>query len=377
MMAGSRRGGTLRTVRRIREAPSVESLQIKNITAQCRHWEAGRDHQQVLFAEHPECGYRAVIAIHDTTMGAAIGGTRMWAYESDNAAIMDALRLSRGMTFVNAIAGLSFGGGKSVILATRPCGDRTALLRAHGRFVNALGGAFITAEGAGTSVADMEIIATETRWVAGRLTVSGDRSPDTARGVVRAMEATANEIWGNASLAGRTAAVQGLGNVGRLVCQRLAKSGARLVVCDVDAAKTDMARDAWNAMVVAPDAIYDAEADLFVPCALGAVLNGETIPRLRVRGIAGAASNQLLHAVHAQAIAKRRIVYAPDFVANAGGVIGESGPAMEWTREETDERIDAIYDAVTSIFVLARSMDMNTHVTAESLARSRIATARR
>src|SRR5688572_21523207 len=239
-------------------------------------------HEQVVFCHDPASGYQGIIAIHDTSLGPALGGTRFWQYASADEAVVDALRLARGMTYKAAVAGLDLGGGKSVILGNNKRPDREAIFRAHGRFVESLGGRYITAEDIGTSPADMEYVRRETSHVAGLMNLSGDPSPVTGYGVYMGMKACAKRRWGKDSLAGRTVLVQGAGKVSQALCGHLAAEGAKLVVCDVDAEKVKTLVESSGAVSVEPEAIYDHPGDIYAPCALGATVNDDTLGRLKV-----------------------------------------------------------------------------------------------
>ena len=265
-------------------------------------------HEQVLLSHDPSCGYFGIIAIHDTTLGPALGGTRFWQYASNDEAITDALRLARGMTYKSAVAGINLGGGKSVIVGDNKRQDREALFRAHGRFVETLGGRYITAEDIGTSPADMEYIKLETDHVAGLLGLSGDPSPVTAYGVYVGMKASAKERWGSDGLTGKRVAVQGCGNVATHLCRYLHEEGVKLVVTDIDQAKVKRVVSETGADSVAPDAIYDVPADVYAPCALGATINDDTLSRLEVEIIAGAANNQLAEDRHGDLLEQRGIL---------------------------------------------------------------------
>ena len=334
------------------------------------------DHERVVLCEDDGAGYRAVVAVHSTALGPALGGTRLWNYASVEEAVTDALRLSRGMTYKNALAGLPFGGGKSVVVADGRRVDREKLFRAHGRFVETFGGSYMTAEDVGTSPADMEIVARETRHVAGLSDRSGDPSPHTAHGVFRAMQAAARFRWGADSLAGRAVAVQGCGNVGRNLARELRAAGARLLVSDVDAARAERAAQELDAQLVASDEIYDAEADVFAPCALGGVVNDETIGRLRAEIVCGAANNQLLEARHGDALHARGVLYAPDYAANAGGVINGCRELLGWTAEQSSAKVHALYDTLLDIFRLARGENTTPHAAADRLAEARLGAAK-
>ena len=268
----------------------------------------------------------------------------------------DALRLARGMTYKNALAGLPFGGGKSIIMRDGKAADREQLFRAHGRMVNSLAGKYFTAEDVGTSPADMEYILKESAYVAGLQGRSGDPSPHTARGVFRAMQAAARHKWGSDDLAGKTVAIQGCGHVGYFLAGELARVGAKLIVADVDPAKVKRVVDEHRATAVAAEEIYSADAEIFAPCALGGVLNDQTIPRLKAKLVVGAANNQLLESRHGDLLQQRGVLYAPDYAANAGGVInGCCREMLGWDVPKTLAKTDAIYDTLLSIFATGRT----------------------
>jgi leucine dehydrogenase len=330
-------------------------------------------HEQVLLSHDPSCGYSGIIAIHDTTLGPALGGTRFWQYASTDDAITDALRLSRGMTYKSAVAGINLGGGKSVIIGDNRRVDREALFRAHGRFVETLGGRYITAEDIGTSPADMEYIKLETDHVAGLLGLSGDPSPVTAYGVYVGIKAAAKVRWGSDRLTGRTATVQGCGNVATHLCRHLHAEGVRLIVTDIAPEKVKRVVDETGATAVAPDAIYDQKADVYAPCALGATINDETIPRLRVEVIAGTANNQLAEDRHGDELERRGVLYAPDYVINGGGVINVYGELHRWPTERSKKKAGEIYETLLRIFDIARTERIPTYRAADRLAEQRIA----
>ncbi len=330
-------------------------------------------HEQVVFCHDAAVGYRAIIAVHSTALGPATGGTRFWPYPSTEAALMDVLRLSRGMTYKNAAAGLPLGGGKAVIIGdNRRTEGRTALFKAHGRFVNRLGGTFITAEDVGTTPADFEAAAWETPYVAGFGARGGDPSPWTARGVLRGIQATAHHLWGSDELRGRTMVLQGCGNVGAALARLLHVAGARLVVTDADPVRAARTAAAVRGTSVLPDEIFDQPGDLFVPCALGAVLNDETIPRLRVAAICGAANNQLQGEHHAAALEARGILYAPDYIVNAGGVISGTVALCGETQEGMEARVHGIYDTTRQVLDLARSEHLTPAAAADRFAEARL-----
>lgn len=329
-------------------------------------------HEQVLLSHDPSCGYFGIIAIHDTTLGPALGGTRFWQYASTDEALTDALRLARGMTYKSAVAGINLGGGKSVIVGDHKRQDREALFRAHGRFIETLGGRYITAEDIGTSPADMEYIKLETDHVAGLLGLSGDPSPVTAYGVYVGMKASARHCWGSDSLAGKRVAVQGCGNVASHLCHHLHDEGVQLVVTDIDAAKVKRVVEATGAKAVAPEAIYDVEADVYAPCALGATINDETLKRLRVQIIAGGANNQLAEDRHGDLLEQRGILYAPDYVINGGGVVNVYGELHRWSHERSIKKAGEIYDTLLRIFDMAKRERIPTYRAADRLAEERI-----
>ena len=333
-------------------------------------------HEQLVLCADESAGYRGIIAIHDTTLGPALGGTRFWNYANDDEAFFDVLRLSRGMTYKNAVAGLNLGGGKSVIIGDNATTNREMIFRAHGRFVDSLGGRYVTAEDVGTNVEDMDFVHMETKFVTGIGSKSGDPSSVTAHGVFRAIEASAFERWGGDSLRGRTVAIQGLGHVGHHLAIELHKAGARLIVTDIDAGRIQRVVDATGATVVPLPDIYGVTADIFTPCALGGILNDETIPQLKVEIVAGAANNQLLEDRHGDALEARGILYAPDYVANAGGVINVYSELTGWSRERSLRKADEIYTTVRSVFRLAKDTGIPTYKAADRVAEQRISAVR-
>ena len=334
------------------------------------------EHEQIAFWSEPKLGYRGIIAIHDTTLGPALGGTRFWNYESDQAAIIDALRLSRGMTYKAAVSGLNLGGGKSVIFGDNRVQDREMIFRAHGRAVESLGGRYITAEDVGTSPADMDFVLAETDHVVGIDGRSGDPSPVTAYGVFVGIRAAVAHRHGSDDLGGKHIAVQGLGHVGRWLCQYLHEEGARLTVTDIDPEHVQRVVDETGAASVAPDEIYAVEADVFAPCALGAIVNDDTLKVLTVGIIAGAANNQLALAHHGQALYERGVLFAPDYVINAGGLINVYGELHEWSPERSKRKAGEIYGALRRIFQTADDEGIPTAVAADRLAEDRISKAR-
>jgi leucine dehydrogenase len=330
-------------------------------------------HEQVVTCYDKASGYKGIIAIHDTTLGPALGGTRVWNYKSDDEAFFDVLRLSRGMTYKNAVAGLNLGGGKAVIIADNATANREMIFRAHGRFVESLGGRYITAEDVGTSPADMDYVHMETDYVAGLATKSGDPSPVTAHGVFRSIEASAKWRWGSPSLAGKTVAVQGIGHVGYFLCKELHEAGAKIIVADIRKEAVERVVREFGARATTDAAIYGEQADIFAPCALGAILNDETIPQLKVEIVCGGANNQLLDPPkHGEALARRNILYAPDFVANAGGVINVYSELAGWTRERSLRKADEIFDTILGVYQLAKEQGIFTYEAADKVAERRL-----
>lgn len=332
----------------------------------------GTDHERVLSGRDEASGYRGIIAIHSTRLGPALGGARFWNYPSDRDALTDVLRLARGMTYKNALAGLPFGGGKSIIIGDNKTTRRAEIFRAHGRFVETLEGLYITAEDVGTGTADMDYVRLETEHVGGLADRSGDPSPVTAHGVFRAMQAAAQHRWGTDEIDGRRVALQGCGHVGYYLAKELHEAGAHLIVTDVDAEKVERVVVELGAERVAPEEIYAVEADVFAPCALGGIFNDETISQLRVEIIAGAANNQLLDKRHGESLAARGILYAPDYAANAGGVINGCIELLGWEQAESRAKVETIYDTLLEIFRLAEIKGIPTYKAADQLAEARL-----
>jgi leucine dehydrogenase len=334
-------------------------------------------HEQLVFCRDPASGLRAIIGIHNTVLGPALGGTRMWPYESEDEAINDVLRLSRGMTYKAAAAGLNLGGGKTVIIGDPKKDKSEALFRALGRFVESLKGRYITAEDVGTSVDDMEYAFMETKHVTG-ITVahggSGDPSPVTAYGVFRGIEASVKTKFGREELSGLGVAVQGAGNVGYYLIKQLHEAGANVTTCDIDAERVQRVVDEFGVAVVGPEQIYDVDAEVFAPCALGAILNDETIPRLKAKVISGGANNQLADAdVHGPALEEAGILYAPDYVVNAGGLINVFCELEGYVRERAMRRASGIYENTMRVFEIANEHGIPTYQAADRMAEERIA----
>ncbi len=326
----------------------------------------------------PAVGLRAIVALHDTRLGPALGGCRFIPYEDESSAFTDALRLARAMTYKSALAGLDHGGGKSVILYPSQPFDRAALFRAFGRFVDSLGGRYVTAEDSGTTPDDMEVLRGETRWVTGVAPAhggSGDPSPFTALGVRRGIEACVAFKLGRASLQGVHVAVQGVGHVGWKLCEELHREGARLTVADVDPPKAERARAAFGARVVPIDDIFGVEADVLAPCALGSAINEHTVARVAAPVVAGAANNQLSDPRHADTLRRRGVLYAPDYAINAGGLINVAQEVAGYDPEAARARTLRVYDTVLEIARRAEAEGVPTTVVADRMVEERLAAA--
>ncbi len=336
-------------------------------------------HEQVVMVADPGSGLKAVIAIHDTTLGPACGGARIWPYESEQEAVQDALRLSKAMTYKSAVADLPLGGGKAVIVADSHTQKNEAMLRAFGRFVDSLGGRYLTTTDVGSTGRDLEYVSQETDHVVGLPTSmggSGDTSVMTGLGVYMGMKACAKAVWGSDSLTGRTIAMQGFGKVAFNTAHHLLKEDARIVVTDVFSNALDRARD-MGLKVVEPDAIYDVDCDVFSPCALGAVINSGTIPRLRCRVVAGGANNQLATDADGEELERRGIVYAPDYIVNAGGIINvEAELGQQYNPERAREKTERIYEITRRVIDTAQREEIATYRAADRLAEERLASVR-
>ncbi|MFD6440003.1 branched-chain amino acid dehydrogenase [Peribacillus sp. NPDC060186] len=333
------------------------------------------DYEQLLFCQDKQSGLKAIIAIHDTTLGPALGGTRMWTYASEEDAIEDALRLSKGMTYKNAAAGLNLGGGKTVIIGDPRKDKNEEMFRAFGRYIQGLNGRYITAEDVGTTVEDMDLIHEETDFVTGispAFGSSGNPSPVTAYGVYRGMKAAAKEAFGTDSLEGRVVAVQGVGNVAYNLCRHLHEEGAKLIVTDINKESVARAVESFGATAVNPDEIYGVQCDIYAPCALGAVINDQTIDKIKARVIAGAANNQLKEPVHGDQIHEKGIVYAPDYVINAGGVINVADELLGYNRERALKKVETVYDTIARVIEIAKRDNIPTYKAADRMAEERI-----
>jgi leucine dehydrogenase len=334
------------------------------------------NHEQVVFCQDEATGLKAIIAIHNTVLGPSLGGTRMWQYSSETEALNDVLRLSRGMTYKAAITGLNLGGGKAVIIGDSRKNKSEALMRRFGKFVNSLGGKYITAEDVGISTRDMEFVKMETDFVSGlpeSMGGGGDPSPVTAYGVYMGMKAAAKELWGTDNLSGRKVAVQGVGHVGESLVNYLSKEGAKIYICDIYEDRIERIVKQYKVEVVEADNVYDLDIDIYAPCALGATVNDETLKRLKCSIIAGAANNQLAdEEAHGEMVMRKGILYAPDFLINAGGLINVYSELEGYNRERCMSRAENIYNTTLNIFKLSKEQNIPTYVAANRLAEKRV-----
>ena len=335
-----------------------------------------RDHEQVVFCRDEVSGLRAIIGIHSTTLGPALGGCRMYPYASEKDALIDVLRLSRGMTYKAAVAGLNLGGGKAVIIGDPKKHKSEALWRAMGRFIEGLGGRYITAEDSGTSMSDMEYMRMETNWVVGisrALGGSGDPSPVTALGVFSAMRAAIEKKLGTSSFEGMTVAVQGVGHVGYHLVGHLADAGAKVFVADLDLDSVRKVIHDHRAEAVAPEEIHQVPCEIFAPCAMGGGLNETSIPELNCKIVAGAANNQLREEkADGMRLVERDILYAPDFVVNAGGLINVANELEGYNQERALSQASGVYEILERVFAHAESNNMPTYKAANEVAMKRI-----
>lgn len=333
-------------------------------------------HEQIIFCSDKKSGLQAIIGIHNTVLGPALGGTRMWQYASDADALTDVLRLSRGMTYKAAVAGLNLGGGKAVIIGDSRTQKTEALFRAYGRAVEAVGGRYITAEDVGTSVKDMEWIGMETKFVTGvgGQGGSGDPSPFTAFGVYHGIKATAKAQFGSDSLAGKKIAVQGAGNVATFLIEHLVREGAKVYVTDIYTEKALKVAAETGAEFVQPDTITTIDCDIFSPNALGAILNDDSIPNLKCAVVAGGANNQLaVEKKHAEMLRERGILYAPDYVINAGGLMNVASEIDGYRKDRVLAQAEGIYDILSTIYKTAAERNILTIEASNAIAEERIA----
>ncbi len=334
------------------------------------------DHEQLVFCNDKVTGLKAIIAIHDTTLGPSLGGTRMWSYNNENDALIDVLRLSRGMTYKAAITGLNLGGGKAVIIGNPHTLKSEKLMRKFGEFVNSLGGKYITAEDVGMSAQDMKYVKMETDFVTGipmEMGGSGDPSPVTAFGVFMGMKAAAKFKWGNDDLRHKKVVVQGVGHVGENVVKHLSEEGAEVYINDINQEMVKHVSEKYNTQIISPEEVYSMPSDIYSPCALGATINDQTIDTLNCDIIAGAANNQLKDEMkHAKLLSQRNILYAPDFLINAGGLINVYSELNGYDREKALDKTRNIYNTTLEIFVKAQEEEITTHEAALRLAQEKI-----
>ncbi len=355
------------------EIKEVAVKQEKSVFSQI----GANNHEKVVFCHDKETGLKAIIGIHNTVLGPALGGTRMWSYASEAEALDDVLRLSRGMTYKAAISGLNLGGGKAVIIGDAKKDKTEAMLRRYGRFIKNLNGAYITAEDVGTSTKDMEYIRMETEHVVGlpeAMGGGGDPSPVTAYGTYMGMKAAVKKAYGTDSLEGKKIAVQGVGHVGGYLVELLAKENAQIFITDIYEDRLKEISSKYTATVVGMDEIYDVDMDVYAPCALGGTINDDTLRRLKCRVIAGSANNQLRNEeVHGPALIDRGIFYAPDFLINAGGLINVYSEMNGYNRESAYAQTESIYGYTSDIFDLAEREGIYTQLAATKMAEKRIA----
>ncbi len=335
-----------------------------------------KEHEQIIICSDPEVGLRAIIAIHNTALGPALGGTRLWPYASEADALRDVLRLSRGMTYKAAVAGLNLGGGKAVIIGDPKKLKSEALFRAYGRFVEGLAGRYITAEDVNITVRDMEYVRMETKYVTGisrALGGSGDPSSVTALGTYMGMKACAKKVYGSDSLAGKKIAIQGAGAVSTHLAHFLQKEGAKMYVSDIFSEKVNRLAADVNAEIVPSEKIYDTDADIFSPCALGGILNTDTIARLNCAIVAGCANNQLdSERQHGPMLIEKGILYAPDYVINAGGLINVANELEGYNRDYAHEQATRIYDTILNILDRAEAEGIPTYEASNRIAEDRL-----
>jgi leucine dehydrogenase len=355
-------------VKNIKEAVQTESAVFALMTEM--------KHEEVVFCYDYETGLKAIIAIHNTNLGPSLGGTRMWMYKNENDALIDVLRLSRGMTYKAAISGLNLGGGKAVIIGDSKKDKSESLMKRFGKFVNTLNGNYITAEDVGTSTKDMEYIATQTKFVTGlpeSMGGGGDPSPVTAYGVYMGMKASAKQVWGNDSLSGKKVVVQGVGHVGENLVKHLTEDGAKVYVTDINQEALAAISSKYKAEVIAPESVYSMDVDIYAPCALGATLNTENIAQLKCSIISGAANNQLADEnLHGKMLMEKGIIYAPDFLINAGGLINVYSELKGYNRTNALQQTEHIYDVTLDIFKKSKEENIPTHLAAKQLAEKRI-----
>ncbi len=356
-------------------------LDVKNVNDSVKDFQViemmtQMNHEQLVFCNDKETGLKAIIAIHDTTLGPALGGTRMWNYDCDIDAIIDVLRLSRGMTFKAAITGLSLGGGKAVIIGDSSTQKTEALMRKFGEYVNSLGGKYITAEDVGMSASDMVQVKKETDFVTGipvEMGGGGDPSPLTAFGVYMGMKASAKHKWGSDDLKAKKILIQGVGHVGENLVKHLSEEGAEVLINDINLANLKRVSELYNCQTIEGNLIYDLDVDIYSPCALGATINDITVEQFKCEIIAGAANNQLLDEdKHANKLRENNILYAPDFLINAGGLINVYSEINGYDKEKAIAQTRKIYNTTLEIFSKSEEENITTHQAALKLAVERV-----
>lgn len=334
------------------------------------------NHEQIVFCNDKDTGLKAIIGIHNTVLGPALGGTRMWKYSNEWEALNDVLRLSRGMTYKSAISGLNLGGGKAVIIGNAKEDKTPEMMIKFGEFIHSLSGKYITAEDVGTTTPDMDLIRTVTPYVTGiseSLGGSGNPSPVTAYGVYMGMKAAAKYKFGSDNLSGRKVLVQGVGHVGETLVDYLTKEGAIVEITDINQQRVEEVANKYGAKIFTDADLYSAAVDIYAPCALGATINDETINKLKAKVIAGAANNQLAdEQVHGKILKDKGILYAPDFLINAGGIINVYGEIVKYGKDEAMRRTENIYNTATDIFNLADEKGLTTYQAALAIAEKRI-----
>ncbi|MGV6828577.1 MAG: Glu/Leu/Phe/Val family dehydrogenase [Flavobacteriales bacterium] len=334
------------------------------------------NHEQIVFCNDKDTGLKAIIGIHNTVMGPALGGTRMWNYKNEWEALNDVLRLSRGMTYKSAITGLNLGGGKAVILGDAKTQKTPELMMRFGEFVHSLGGRYITAEDVGMATSDMDLVRTVTPYVTGISESkggAGNPSPITAYGVFMGMKAAAKYAYGTDLLEDKVVFVQGIGNVGEALVENLSNEGAKIYISDINQNRLEEIRDKYSVTIYKGDNLYAEEMDIYAPCALGATINNETLPQLKAKVIAGAANNQLADEnIHGSLLKQKGIVYAPDFLINAGGIINVYAELENYDRQEIIRKTENIYNTTLEILSNAETKQITTHQAAFDIAQARI-----
>jgi len=334
------------------------------------------NHEQIVFCHDKDTGLKAIIGVHNTVLGPALGGTRMWKYENEWEALNDVLRLSRGMTYKSAISGLNLGGGKAVIIGDAKTDKTPEMIQSFGRYINSLSGKYITAEDVGTTTPDMDLIREVTPYVTGISESkggSGNPSPVTAYGVYMGMKAAAKYKFGSENLAGKRILVQGTGHVGETLVKHLSDEGAVITISDISQSRMEEVAKKYGATIYEGDDLYTADVDIYAPCALGATINDDTVYRIQAKVVAGAANNQLANEqVHGQILRDRGIAYAPDFLINAGGIINVYGEIVNYGKEEAMKKTENIFNTTLEIFDLADSRNLTTTQAAMAIAEKRI-----